>query len=95
MARKTHTTAGNLTLADLNAEVLRQEELGFQLLSIEGKTDQGTNFNQLTLEDKMPNNGPYSKVFQTPPEPTLNGKTLIYQGNAFVSNNSVHIKILR
>jgi hypothetical protein len=95
MAQTPKTTVASITLDDLNTVVLRQEEIGYQLVSIEGKTVNGTKFNQLIFEDKIPNNGPYSKVFQTPPEPNLNGKTLVYQGLAFIANNSVHITVLR
>jgi hypothetical protein len=95
MAQTIHTAAADLSLDDLNTLVLRQEEIGYQLVSVEGKAADGTKFNQLIYEDKIPNNGPYSKVFQTPPEPSLNGKTLVYTGSAFISNNSVHIKVLR
>ena len=95
MAQTPKTTVADITLDDLNTEVLRQEKIGYQLVSIEGKSVDGTNFNQLIFTDKIPNNGPYSKVFQTPPEPGLNGKTVVYQGNAFIANNSVHIKVLR
>jgi len=95
MAQTDHTVAADITLVALNAIVLHEETIGYQLLSIQAKTDQGTNFNQLVFDDKMPNNGPYSVVFVTPPEPSLNGKTLVYEGDAFIENNHVHIKILR
>ena len=95
MAQTNRTVAANITLTDLNAIVRRQEEIGYQLLSIKATTDMSTNFNQLTFDDKMPNNGPYSLVFVTPPEPSLDGKVLVYQGDAFIENNRVHINILR
>jgi hypothetical protein len=90
-----HTVVGGITLANLNTIVVRREKIGFQLLSIDAKTDSGTNFNQLVFDDKMPNDGPYSQVFQLPPEPALNGKTMIYAGYAFIENNRVPIKLLR
>jgi hypothetical protein len=90
-----HTVSADTNLADLNTIISRQEKIGFQLSNVQAKTDSGTNFTQLTFEDKLPNNGPYSTALQTPPDPPLNGKILIFKGSAYIGSNSVSITVLR
>jgi hypothetical protein len=89
------TTDANLKLSELNEVVLRQEKIGFQLSSVEGITYFGTNFNQLVFEDKIPNLGPYSTVVETPPEPNLDGKIIVYAGEAYIENTLKTIRIVR
>jgi hypothetical protein len=89
------TTDAGFKLSELNEAVLRQEEIGFQLCSVEGITYLGTNFNQLIFDDKMPNLGPYSTIVETPPEPILNGKVIVYAGEAYIENTLKTIRIVR